>query len=183
MKQITTILLAGLAAVLFSGCTPTLPPEAPIPPAKQIKHVNHKLTVANQEKIEKDYVAYRDNLVTGVFSGTANSIEKSNYKVKNLDMSKEKLYQCNITRILGNPPQYFHKMFVISDESQKGKPFSVGLSFNNVNKIKYFDTAIYPHKDGGYGLGIVETSGLTIISGLNYKCELVKNTVFSPDSN
>ncbi len=178
MKRITTILAIGTTALFFTGCGPGLPPEVPIPASKKVKNVNHKLTASNQNKIEKDYVAYRNNIVTGPFSATANLIEKANYEVKNFDIKKEKLYQCEITRMMGQPQSYFHKMFVISDNRQAGKEFSVGMNYNNVNDIKYFDSNIYVHKDGGYGMAIVEMSGLSVKSGLNYKCKLVKNTIF-----
>jgi hypothetical protein len=177
-----------ISSVSLMGCVsaPSLPPEMPIPKYEITDKVDHKITEESLEIIANRFYAYKSNTFTGTSEGSLvlDLIKRANYVEKtSKDLSNEILYDCKIFKLWGIPSEkYFHRMFVISDSSEKKlNSLSVGLDYENVNKIKFINDRIDIYKkDKSEGLiTIGEMDGLKTKSMIVYRCFVTKNSIFT----
>ncbi len=183
MNTIIKIAISSAIVLLFFGCTSTPLSKINIEKQEKVKQVNHNLTSAKQEEIKKHYFAKKSMYTPGPFTSVnftavLNLVDEVTYNPGNTDLKKEKLYICEIVRGSGKPKPYFNKMFVISNEREKGYEYSAMLNYNNVNDIQYANSAVYHRDNGEIVFSVIEWNGFTATSELMYKCQPVKNTIF-----
>lgn len=189
-RKSTLIVLSFIAGILLSGCTAKLAPETQIPPEHQVEKINQNLSIETQRKIQKEYFRYQNNLVTGLFTAAENAIERSNYNksltVENTNMQKEKVYECKISQKFGEYEKpFYHNVYLVSNLREAIKPISIAINKNDVEQyMVYPGFGVYEHKDGGYGIAIVdhEKSELSNVIEIRYRCNKIKNTLFKEDN-
>jgi len=174
-----------VTSVALTGCAVNLAEEKPIPPAPIVKNPIHSLSEVNKKEITEKFLAYQAATAVGIASILTSLADARSYDPSVVDMAKIDVYDCQISRILGDYNEsYFHRGFLISRTQHKSmyddKDRSVLMNYNNVNDYKvYEDVGVYEHKDGGFGIAIVDhNSPMSNLVAINYKCDLVPNKLF-----